>query len=233
MQNVLVTRTENQSGELVQTLYNQGFSTFIEPLFTVEKIKATTKIQPTISTIIITSANAIYFLLDLNFPKDGKIFAVGKKTAQKLHENGFRNVVFPQENSAAALLELIKETHFDKNGLSLYLHGSIINLDFEQELKKLNFNIVKFLAYKTSESTVFSSQLLEFSQQKNFDYILFFSGEGVKTFFQLAKNHNLLEYFRQSQLLCLSERILSEVRKFNFENSATFNQFPILKKFYE
>jgi uroporphyrinogen-III synthase len=233
MKNVLVTRTINQAQELVQTLENQGITTFVEPLFSVEKIEVKTQFTQEISAIIITSSNAASGIISLNLPKTIKIFAVGKKTAQKLSELGFSNIIFPQENSAAALLKLITENHKDKTGLILYLHGSIITLDFEKELKDSGFNVKKLLTYKTHEIANFSPQLLKFLQQNNFDHILFFSQNGVKIFFNLAKKHNMLEYFTRTRLVCLSQRILTETQKFNFKNSATFDQFPILKNFYD
>jgi len=233
MKNVLITRTENQAKKLGKTLGSQGFTTFIEPLFTVEKIKINKKPESQIAAIIITSSNAISAISDFNLPKNIKIFAVGKQTAQKLEEVGFQNITFPKENSAVALLELITKTHHDKTGLNLYLHGSVITLDFEKELQKLGFNSQKILAYKTHEIVNFSTDLLNFSKQKTFDQVLFFSSNSVKIFFNLAKKHNLLEYFASAQLLCLSEKILTEVKKINAKNCATFDQFPTLKKFYD
>ena len=233
MQNVLVTRIKNQAQELLETLNQQGFSTFIEPLFTLEQIKAEPHFTQDLAAVIITSSNAISTLLNFQLKKTVKIFAVGKKTAQKLKESGFDNIAFPKKNSAAALLNLIIKTEKNKIGLILYFHGSITNIDFSAELGLHNFNVKNILSYKTQEVVNFSAELLEFTRHKKFDHILFFSTNGVKTFFKLAKKHNLLEYFASAQLLCLSEKILIEAQKFNSKNSRTFDKFPTLKNFYD
>jgi len=234
MNSILITRPKNQSQEIVKTLEDQGFSTFVEPLFSVEKIAIKKDlIDEKISAIIVTSANACSALVDLSLPKDVKIFAVGKKTAQKLREIGFRNIAIPQENSAIALKDLIIQTHKNKLDPILYFHGSIISLDFEKELNSFGFKVRKIASYETQEVENFSAELLQFSCEKSFKNVLIFSQNSAKIFEKLTRKHNLLEYFKGSQLVCLSEKILSDVKNFGFQNSITFDQFPILKNFYD
>jgi uroporphyrinogen-III synthase len=234
MKSVLITRQKNQSQEIAKLFEVQGFTTFIEPLFLVEKIDVKKQIfSERFSAAIVTSINACSALNDFSFPKNKKIFAVGKKTAEELRKNGFKNIAVSQENSAASLLDLIIETHKEKLDSILYFHGSIINLDFEKELKNFGFKVRKILSYKTHESENFSSELLEFSRQKSFDHVLIFSQNSAKIFEKLARKNNLLEYFKASQLVCLSDKIRLDVKNFQFQNPITFDQFPILKNFYD
>lgn len=234
MKSALITRQKNQSQEIVKLFENQGFEAFVEPLFFVEKIDVKTQvIFEKFSAAIVTSINACSALNDFAFPKDKKIYAVGKKTAEELRKNGFKNIAISQENSAISLMKLIVETHEDKLNPILYFHGSIINLDFEKELKRFGFKVRKILSYRTCESENFSSELLEFSRQKIFDHVLIFSQNSAKIFEKLARKNNLLEYFKASQLVCLSEKIRLDVENFQFKNPITFDQFPILKNFYD
>ena len=62
--------------------------------------------------ILFTSVNAVKFFFDKVKPeelKDKKIIAVGEKTAQKLKELGFDNVLIPEEFRAEGILKLIEE----------------------------------------------------------------------------------------------------------------------------
>jgi uroporphyrinogen-III synthase len=234
MKSVLITRPKNQSQEISQFLEKQGFSAFIEPLFLIEKIDSRIKFSDEkVSAVIITSSNACEALIDYDLSKEVKVFAVGKKTAQKLQEKGFKNIHISHENSADDLKNLIIETHNNKLGLILYFHGSITSLDFEKELQDFGFKVKKILAYKTHEVENFSPEFLRFSLNKPFDHVLIFSQNSAKIFEKLARKHNLLEYFKGSQLVCLSEKILFDVKNFGFQNSITFKQFPILNKFYD
>ena len=232
MKNILLTRPREHSRELAELLEKGGFAPFIEPLFVVKKNLVNKKVQAKTAAIIITSANACDAVIDFGFAKEVTIFSVGKKTAKKLIAAGFTNIVTAPENSAESLKDLIVKTA-DKSLEILYFHGSIVTLDFQNELTKLNFKVQKILAYETFAVENFSPEFLEISRQKTFDQVLIFSRNSAKIFFKLASRHNLLEYFAASQILCLSKKILSDVQNFGFTNSATFEEFPILKKFYD
>jgi uroporphyrinogen-III synthase len=226
MKNLLLTRPHKDSQQLFYLLKKEGFTPFIEPLFTVKKITVSKKTDEKISAIIVTSANSCDAVIDYGFEKNIKIFSVGKKTAQKLFAAKFTNIVTSSHNSAESLKNLISQENHEK---ILYFHGSKITLDFSKELK----NVEKILAYKTFSAKSFSSEFLKISQQKTFNQVLLFSQNSAEIFFKLATKHNLLEYFATSQILCLSDKILACVKKFGFNNSATFSDFPILKKFYD
>jgi len=226
MKNILLTRPHKDSCELAELLKKDGFSAFIEPLFSVKKIALNKKSDSKTSAAIITSANACEAVIDFGFNKNIKIFSVGKKTTQKLFDAGFNNITTSPQNSAKSLKDLIEKEKHDK---ILYFHGSVITLDFAKELK----NVEKILAYETFPTKNFSPEFLKISQEKSFDQVLLFSQNSAQTFCKLASKHNLLEYFAASQILCLSEKILCDVKKFGFTNSSTFSDFPTLKKFYD
>lgn len=233
MKNVLVTRPKETADEITRLLESGGYNVFVEPLFFVEKLEVAPKKSAEISAVIITSANACFALKTSGISKDVKIFAVGKKTAQKLREDGFNNIAVSPKNAAGPLKDLIIETHHDKSGLILYFHGSVTSLDFTAELKKSGFNARDILAYKTTEHKNFSEDFLNFAAKNSFDEILIFSQNSAEIFFNLAKKHNLLEYFSNARILCLSEKILSCMKNFGFKNLSLFSEIPILKNFYD
>jgi uroporphyrinogen-III synthase len=233
MKNILVTRVEDRAEEMLKVIGREGFTAFCEPLFSVKKIFSGHKITREISAIIISSLNACDAVIDFGLPKNVKIFAVGKKSVQKLIEVGFENIEFAPENSAESLLNLIIESEESKSVPMLYFHGSIVSLDFKKALEKLDFKVENILAYKTQEMPNFSDELLQFVKNNSFDQVLLFSQNSARIFFKLAAKNNLLEYFKDAQLLCLSEKILHDVRNYGFTNSATFDQFPILNNFYD
>jgi uroporphyrinogen-III synthase len=237
MKNILITRPQNQAQDLLEVLQKAGFKVFVEPLFLVKKIEIKKDFfaakNSQISALILTSANACDAVIDCGFSKDIKIFVVGKKTAQKLQAEGFKNIKIAPQNSAISLRDLIIKTERNKLGSILYFQGSIVSLDFKTELEKNGFTVEKVLCYQTYETENFSSDLLSFVSQNSFNQVALFSQNSAKTFFKLARKHNLLEYFKGSQILCLSEKILAAVKSFGFPNSVTFNEFSILKKFYD
>lgn len=232
VKNILITRNPERITEIVETLADSEFKPFFEPLFTIEKIKPIKNFAGKKDFfVILTSINAIDGLLDSALPRDIKIYVVGKKTAQNLQKHGFSNIFISEENSALSLKDLILKK--EKLNSAIYFCGSIVTLDFAQELAKFGFKVENILSYKTHEMTEFSAGFLKFCQSNNFDYVTIFSRNNAQIFFKLAKKHNLLEYFNESQILCFSEKILLEIKEFGFKNSVIFSDFSIFKNFYD
>ncbi|OFW86696.1 MAG: hypothetical protein A2794_04725 [Alphaproteobacteria bacterium RIFCSPHIGHO2_01_FULL_40_8] len=218
--NVLITRPKEQAKELTQIFENVGFKAFIEPLFSVKKLPVK-KISMPVSAAIITSINACFALKEAGLKHDIKIFTVGKKTAQKLCEEGFKNVIISPQNSAQSLQNLVLE----EKGDVLYFHGSVISFNFK--------NVKKIHAYETHEIENFSTEFLAFVQENFFDEILIFSQNSATIFFKLAQRHNLLEYFPRAQILCISDNVADYMKRLGFTKVKIFNSNPVLKKFYE
>ena len=217
--NILLTRSIKNSSRMIKDLELQGFRVFCEPLFTVKNIhNLSLKKKP--SFLIITSSNSCDILPNLNLEKNIRIYSVGKKTAQNLANLGFTNIFIPQEESALALKNLIIAKEKTRHGL--YLRGEIITLDFASKLENEGFTIDDLITYQTIEMTEFSNKLLQFCQNNQFESVFIFSKNSAKIFFNLARKHNLLEYFNQVPILCFSQKILDEVKNLGFKKAAIF-----------
>lgn len=244
---ILITRPKRQAQAIANSLQDGGFEVFVESIFEVNKINSLSpqlsKIlsEKQVQALILTSANAaeVAFALmeNLEINKKIKIFAVGKKTAEKFLAAGYENVIFSKVGGAKNLLQLIlanRELKLKKKQeILLYFCGDFVTMDFQQELQEYGYIVEKIPSYKIIENEKFSEDFLAKVKKSNFDFVLLYSQNSAKTFFKLAKKHNLLEYFQSSRILCLSEKILSVVRDFKFQNSATFDEISILKNFYE
>lgn len=239
---ILITRPRDQAQRIVNYLEENYFEVFVEPTFAVEKISVTN--LPNLNNIkvqalILTSTNAAEVAFEaaqiFAFAKDLKIFAVGKKTAEIFADNGFTNIIISEKNSAQDLETII---FFDRSlkksgGNILYFCGEIVTIDFATELASQGFEVQKILSYKISESKNFSDDFILRVKNSPFDFVLLYSKNSARHFFELVKEHNLLEYFESSQLLCFSEKVCSFVKHLGFKNSATFSAIPTLKKFYD
>ncbi|MBM3579512.1 MAG: uroporphyrinogen-III synthase [Alphaproteobacteria bacterium] len=201
MKNILVTRLAPASRANAKIFY--------EPLFTVEQL-VVERISEPISAAIVTSANACFALEESRIAKGTKIFTVGEKTAAKLRRTGFQNIILSPQNSAESLQDLIA----DEPGLILYFRGSTISFDFA----KLFPNIRDVFVYKTHEIKNFST----YFQKIPYDEVLIFSKRSCEIFHQVITRNNLLEYFSNSQILCLSQKILERARELGFKKIGIF-----------
>lgn len=221
---VLITRPSEQGQALAAFFKAQGFSPFIEPLFTVEKV-AIPKIERAFSSVIVTSINACEALENIGFDPRTKIFTIGKKAEEELRHFGFINVLRSPEFSAESLAKIIE----NEEGDILYLRGETISFDFAKKFK----NVSEIIAYKIHALENFSEEFIKFTKKNPCDEVLIFSRNSAEIFFNLAIKHNLLEYFSSSQIFCLSEKIQKRISELGFKKVANFSENKLLKNFYE
>ena len=235
MKNILITRSQNRSKKLKDTLEYLGFKVFIEPLFSIKKnlldIDLLKKEVPQISNILISSANAIYVLQKLKIPKETPIYAVGLSTATKIKTLGYKNIFYPQKSSGQELYKIIIN-NLEPQKIH-YFHGEKISFDFKNKLQKKGFEIKDFEVYKTCEIKKFSKELMSFNKNNKFDEILIFSQNSLEIFNRMCKKHNLVEYFNYSNIICLSKKIAKNAQKIGFKNTQIFHKNSVLNKFYD
>lgn len=210
MKNILITRDEKASTELLTRLNAKNYRCFFEPLFSVKNLSIK-KPETEFSAIIITSANACFALQEIGADKQSKIFTVGKHTAKKLNEAGFHNVVISKNNSAESLTESLAA----ENGPILYLRGSVISFDFKKHFK----NIFELTVYETVEVENFSAKFSKIA----YDEIYIFSQNSCRIFHRIITQNNLLEYFANAQILCLSPQIAEQAKKLGFAKIDIFS----------
>ncbi len=229
---ILITRPQSESQELSLHLEKSGFAPIIEPIFSIKIIK--NKIDKNnAKAAILTSSNAIEAFLSQNLDKNSKIFVIGKKIAKKLQENGYKNVFFPSNASADLLKKLILEKLAPNDDKILYFCGNYITLDFAKELEPEGFDVQKILSYEAVYNNNFSVEFLEQIKRKKIDYVLIFSQNAAKNFYLITKNHNLLEYFANSKIMCFSDKICDEIKSLGFKNFGNFNEILALKNYYQ
>ena len=235
MKNILITRSKNRSKKLKEALETFGYKVFIEPLFSVKKnfISKNLLLENVqeISNILISSANAIYILKELNIPKETTIYAVGSSTANKIKKLGYKNIFYPKKSSGLELYKIIINNL--KPQILHYFHGEKISFDFRKKLQKKGFEVKNFEVYKTSEIKNFSKEFKEFILNNKFDEILIFSQNSLEIFNKICQKYNLIEYFNWASIICLSQKIEKNAQKIGFKKTQIFQKNPVLNKFYD
>ncbi len=242
MKKILIMREAKRSTALSQYLQQQNFEIFIEPLFSVVKVLSENYSQlnrhQKINSIIITSQNAIEGLKNFSDDWDIKIYAVGKKTAQRLSEEGYKNILYPKKSGVKELIKLIKKDNEVKSQSMLYFRGEVISFDLKNYLQEFGYNVIEEIAYKTISKGSFSKKLIKNIDNFYFSSVLIFSQKSLEIFFLLAQKHNLLEYFAQSSLIVFSQNIVDKAHELarenlKFKKIEKFSDNIILKNFYE
>ncbi len=223
MPTVLILRAHKDGLQTAKELHSKGFKTIIEPIFNI------TLLQPEVQNlepqaIVLTSAKACPAIINAQISKQTDIFAISHQTASELIASGYSNIFYPQKSSALNLQKLLLQKLKPSGGEILYFCSNDITIDFEQNLQRLGFNANKILAYKINWHKDFSSLFLQKINEQQINSVLIYSQNSVKNFYKLAKKNNLLEYFANSKILCLSNKIAIEAKKLGFKNIGNFSE---------
>ncbi|MSP33729.1 MAG: uroporphyrinogen-III synthase [Rickettsiales bacterium] len=221
MPNYLILRPEESAKKTTELLQTKGFNVIIEPIYFVEKLTPIVA-DKSPQSLIITSSNACDAIINSGLALDVKIFAVGLQSAEKLLACGYKNIFHPTKSSAEDLKNLIIKNLDPKNGKILYFCGDSITLNFKLELEPIGFMVDKILSYKIKWHTNFSAEFLQKISRQKIDFVLIYSQNSARKFYQLLKNNNLLEYFADSKLLCLSDKIVATSKELGFRNVEYF-----------
>jgi len=230
MKKILITRSKTKSKKLSEYLIKDNHEIFYEPLFKIKKIKIN-YLKPNSKTpLIITSSNAIHILDNPNIDRLSQVYCSGSITANKIKKKGYKNVVFSKKNTAKDLCKLIK------NNLSpqsiYYFRGEKISFDFKKNLKKYGYLIEDFIVYKTYEIKNFSDFLTNFTKKNFFDEVLIFSNNSLEIFYKYCIQHNLVDYFNLSSIICISQNVAISAQNLGFKKVKIFNNYPLLKNYY-
>ena len=235
--NILITRSFDRSKLFSNYLTQHGYCVYHEPLFDIENLNCNILFKNNISSIIITSFNACRAILENKFPKNIKIYAIGQQSCQILKDNGYYNIEIAKNRSVLSLIKLIKDSNKSKELRFCYLRGQVISYDLKKDLEICGFDICEFICYKTKEYQSFSTLLLNNINQINYSYILLYSQNSAKIFYNLAVKNNLVEKFKDSQIICFSQQITKMVKNLDNkiwnDNIFNYSNFKFLKNFYD
>jgi len=240
LKNILITRSKKRSKKLNDFLSQNDYKIFNEKLFNVIKYD-TEDIQSNLinknSAIIITSQYAVDSLDNLGLSKNILIFAVGKFSCEKLIDLGYNNIKIAHNYSAKSLFDLIIKTKDIETNLPIYyFRGEQISFDFKSRLQEFDLRVIDIICYKTYPKKTFSEDFLQFAKTQKFDEVLLYSKNSAIIFLNLLQMHNMLEYFKDSKILCFSDEIadfIKNKKSLKFSKIENFFNSQLLKKFYD
>lgn len=218
-QSILITRPKESALSLAKSIEKEGYKVFIESMFEVQLIDGwpRNKVDPKkLQALMITSVNAIDALEQLELKKDLTILTVGKATAGRLQRLGYNQVYYAQD-SARSLLELACQKLSFNGGEVFYLSGQIITLDLAEEMKKRGYQAKRLEVYRTIAKQQLSEELIAKIENHLITAVLIYSKNTATIFQQLIQKYDLLGYFDQIELRCLSGEIVNHCLDLGFK----------------
>ena len=219
---IVITRPKEDSLFLIERLKQLGHIVSHLPVIKIEQLK-TEKINfQNYKAVIFTSSNAIKFLNIDKFDSKIKCYCVGKTTEFAARQLGFINT-YSSEGTVDSLIELIIRTFENKSGKILYLSGEFISKDLDIDLKNAGFAVDRVSNYTTLPVEEIDKNTIDFLKKKSPDVIFVYSSKSAKNLFNLINKYSLLNVVTQSNLMCISEKVLSVLKQIKWKKVFVFS----------
>lgn len=193
---IMITRSAEQSKGFAQLLENEGAIPFLFPTIKtvpVEPDEDTKRILKEINdfnAVVFTSVNAVKWFfkllekINVSFPSEIDIAAVGASTAAYLSSLGFKVDIIPSEYVAESLVEAI-EKQLPKGGNVLIPRAKVTREVIGPELREKGFLVTEVITYETVPDNSCVESAVDALKRRSIDAVTFTSGSTVKNFYSL------------------------------------------------
>ena len=219
---IVITRPKEDSLYLIENLIKLGHEVTHLPLIKIEKLETMKINLLNYQAIIFTSSNAIKFMNIEKFNSKIKCFCVGKATEFTARQIGFLNT-HTSEGSVDSLIELIKRTLDNKSKKLLYLSSDFISKDLDKDLINAGYAVDRISNYTSLPVEEIDKKALDFFKKKPPDVFFIYSSKSAQNLFNLINKYSLLNVVTQSNLMCISEKVLLILKKIKWKKVFVFN----------
>ena len=219
---VLLTRNLEESKNLIQKFKSNGFKVSNLPLLEISKVNYNkTKIN-NFNAIIFTSSNAIKFLDLKNIDKNIICFCVGSSTEKTARSNGFQRV-YAADGNVRNLKELVQQILSAKDNKVLYVSGEVVSYPLDRELISEGYNVVRLINYSVKHNENLDLSFLESLKKNMPDLVYVYSENSAKSFLNLIKKYELVDYWMNTNLMCIGEKTSSVLNEIKWKKIFLFN----------
>ena len=219
---IVITRPIEDSLFLIERLKKMGHTVTNLPVIKIEGLKTKKINLQNYKSVIFTSSNAIKFLNVDKFDAQIKCYCVGKATEFTARKAGFLNI-YSSEGTVNSLIELIIRSFDNKSGKLLYLSSEFISKDIDSDLIKAGFMIDRISNYTTSPINEMDKNTIDFLNSNVPDIIFVYSSRSAKNLFNLINKYSLLNVVTQSNLMCISEKVLLVLKQIKWKKAFVFS----------
>ena len=219
---IVITRPKEDSLFLMERLKMLGHEVTHLPVIKIEKLKTKKINLLNYKAVIFTSSNAIKCLDVDKFNLEIKCYCVGKATEIIAQKAGFINT-YSSEGTVDSLIEMIIRSFENKSEKILYLSSEFIPRDLDIDLINAGFNVDRVSNYTSLPIEKIDNFTLEFLKKKSPDAIFVYSAKSAKNLFNLINKYSLLNIVTQSNLMCISEKVLMVLKQIKWKKVFVFS----------
>ena len=219
---ILLTRQLQDSKDLIQKFKSNGFKVSNLPLLEINKLDYDEIKNYNYNAIIFTSSNAIKFLNLNNIKKNILCFCVGSHTEKTARSNGFQNVIAADGN-VRNLKELVQQNLSIKDNKILYVSGDVLSFPLDKELISEGYNVERLINYTVKHNKNLDISFLDSLKKDMPNLVYVYSENSAKSFLNLIKKYELVDYWMNTNLMCIGEKTSSVLNVIKWKKIFLFN----------
>ena len=219
---IVITRPKEDSSHLIENLIKLGHAVTHLPVIKIEKLETKKIDLSNYQAVIFTSSNAIRLMNIEKFNSKIKCFCVGGATELTAKQFGFLNT-YTSEGTVDSLIELIIRTLNNKSEKLLYLSSEFISKDLDKDLINAGYLVDRISNYTSLPIEQIDEKTLNFLKKNPPDVFFIYSSKSAKNLFNLINKYSLLNIVTNSNLMCISEKVLLILKQIKWKKEFIFS----------
>ena len=219
---ILLTRPLDDCKELILKFKQLGHKVSHLPVIKVESKKYEELKYEEFNAIIFTSSNAIRNLDLKKINKKIYCFCVGSATEKIAKVNGFQNV-YTADGNVNNLKEIILQNFTNKNKKLLYVSGEIISSNLQKDLISEGYLVKRLINYSVLPILNLDLNFIEDLKISLPEIVFVYSENSAKNLLNLIKKYELVDYWMNTNLMCIGEKTSSALNEIKWKKIFIFN----------
>ncbi len=219
---VVLTRPGEDCLDLIKKLKIIGHTITHVPIIKIFPLKIDRINFSRFKALVFTSSNAIRNFQFYEEVRSIKCYCVGNQTAQTAKKYGFYNII-SADGTVNALKQLILNDLEPKLNPILYLRGEFVSGNLDKDLMREGFSVESIINYTTSPINEITDENLKFLKKNKPDAIFVYSSKSAESLLNLINKYSLLNVVTQSNLMCISEKVLLLLKQIKWKKQFIFN----------
>ena len=149
-------------------------------------------------------------------------FCVGSATEKEALNKGFQNV-YAADGNVNNLKEIIIQNYNKKKGKLLYVSGELITTNLHKQLIDKDYQVERIVNYNVEHITELDLKFID-QLKKNMPNIIYvYSQNSAKSLLKIIKKYELIDYWMNTNLMCLGEKTSSVLNEIKWKKIFLFN----------
>ena len=219
---ILLTRPIEDCKELIIKFKSLGHNISHLPVIEIVSKKYQEENFNEYEGIIFTSSNAIKNLDVKKINKNIYCYCVGSATEKTAKFNGFQNI-YSAEGNVNNLKEIILQTFNPNDGRLLYISGETVSSNLDKELTLEGYLIKRLINYSVLPVEDLDIKFVDTLKSSMPEIVFIYSQNSAKNFLNLIKKYQLVDFWMNTNLMCIGEKTSSILNKIKWKKIFIFN----------